>query len=169
MQAAQWIIAAITAIFVALVAFFQWRTAQQKAVLDLFEKRHAIYEIVREAVSTMGRDSHDFDQSREIKFMQVMERAYFFFGDDVVTYLKELWSDITYVISADMELKGPIDQATRGAISAKRAATLTRITQFHATGQPLFAKYMRFSQMVPKNLWHLFDLAILHTRRWFSK
>ena len=53
MQAAQWVIAAITAIFVAVVAFLQWRTAQQKAVLDLFDRRHAIYEIVRNAVSTM--------------------------------------------------------------------------------------------------------------------
>ena len=51
MQAAQWVIAAITAIFVAVVAFLQWRTAQQKAVLDLFDRRHAIYEIVRNAVN----------------------------------------------------------------------------------------------------------------------
>jgi hypothetical protein len=35
------------AVFVASVGFFQWRTAQQKASLDLFERRHAIYEIVR--------------------------------------------------------------------------------------------------------------------------
>ena len=35
----QWIVAAITSIFVAAVAFLQWRTAQQKAVLDLFDRR----------------------------------------------------------------------------------------------------------------------------------
>jgi hypothetical protein len=55
MQSVQWIIAAITATFVALVAFLQWRTAQQKALLDLFERRHAIYEIVRNAVGTIER------------------------------------------------------------------------------------------------------------------
>ena len=37
MQIMQWIVAAGTAIFVALVGFFQWRTAQQKAALDLFD------------------------------------------------------------------------------------------------------------------------------------
>jgi|SRR5450759_693840 hypothetical protein len=83
MQAAQWIIAAITTIFVATVAFLQWRTAQQKAVLDLFERRHAIYEIVRNAVGTIASNSTAFDQGREVEFMQAMERAYFFFGDDV--------------------------------------------------------------------------------------
>jgi hypothetical protein len=50
MQAVQWTAAAGTAIFVALVGFFQCRIAQQKAALDLFDRRHAIYEIVREAV-----------------------------------------------------------------------------------------------------------------------
>lgn len=91
MQAAQWIIAAVTAIFVALVAYLQWRTAQQKAVLDLFDRRHEIYEIVRKAVGTMASNSTTFDQSREIEFMQAMERAYFFFGDDVDDYIKRLW------------------------------------------------------------------------------
>jgi hypothetical protein len=40
----EWVVATITAVFVAAVAFLQWRTAQQKAVLDLFDRRRAIYE-----------------------------------------------------------------------------------------------------------------------------
>jgi hypothetical protein len=61
----EWIIAAGTATFVALVGYFQWRTAEQKAVLDLFDRRHAIYEIVRKAVGTMVASSPSFDQSRQ--------------------------------------------------------------------------------------------------------
>jgi hypothetical protein len=71
----QWIVAAITAIFVAAVAFLQWRTAQQKAVLDLFDRRYAIYEIVRKAVGTITTNSSAFDQSREIEFMQAMAQG----------------------------------------------------------------------------------------------
>jgi hypothetical protein len=78
MQIVQWIIAAGTTVFVALVGFFQWRTAQQKAVLDLFDRRHAISEIVRGAVRQMVSSSTAFDQSREIAFIEAMERAYFF-------------------------------------------------------------------------------------------
>lgn len=47
----QWAIAAITALFVAVVAFLRWRTAQQKVVLDLFERREAIYGVVRKPLA----------------------------------------------------------------------------------------------------------------------
>jgi hypothetical protein len=55
MQVVQWIVAAGTAVFVALVGFFQWRTAQDKAALDLFERRHEVFLVVRKAVSQMVR------------------------------------------------------------------------------------------------------------------
>jgi hypothetical protein len=42
MDVSQWIAAAGTAGIVALVGFFQWRTAQGKAGLDLFERRHEV-------------------------------------------------------------------------------------------------------------------------------
>lgn len=152
MQAAQWIIAAITAVFVAVVAFLQWRTTQQKAVLDLFDRRRATYEIVRKAVSTIASNSTGFDQAREVEFLQTMEDAYFFFGDDVESYVRRLWSDITDVRTADMELQGTQDTDTRRAIIEKRRAAMTRIAGFHNDGMPLFARYMRFSQTVPMSL-----------------
>ena len=83
MQIIQWTVAAGTAIFVALVGFFQWRTAQQKAALDLFDRRHAIYLTIRSAVGQMRSSSTGFDQAREVEFLEAMERAYFFFGNDV--------------------------------------------------------------------------------------
>jgi hypothetical protein len=152
MYVLQWVIASITATFVAVVAFFQWRTAQQKAVLDLFERREAIYQVVRKAVSTVASNAAAFDPAREVEFLQAIERAYFFFGDDVVDYLKQLWEDITEVQTADAELKDEKNPAARGDMVAKRRVAMDRITQFHTTGQPLFAKYMRFSQHVPMSL-----------------
>jgi len=148
MQIIQWIVAAGTAIFVALVGFFQWRTAQQKAALDLFERRHAIYEIVRNSVGKMRSSSTVFDQDHEIEFMEAMERAYFFFGDDVKKYLEQLWSDILDARTADAELPTTIEPQTRGKILEKRRAALERIGRFEHGGLPLFARYMRFSQTV---------------------
>jgi hypothetical protein len=146
MQSAQWIIAAVTAIFVALVAFLQWRTAQQKAVLDLFERRHSIYETVRNAVATIIRDSNGFDQACEAELVQAMGRAYFFFGDDVVSYLERLWKAITDVRQADAELKDRSARTALGAAAEKRRAAIDRITAFYTEGKPLFSKYMRFTQ-----------------------
>jgi hypothetical protein len=153
MQATQWAIPAVTAVFVAVVAFLQWRTAQQKAVLDLFDRRHAIYDVVRQAVGTIVSSSATFDQVREVEFMQAMERAYFFLGDDVDKYIRQLWSDITDVRTADAELQGPADNDTRRKIIANRRAAMDRIAQFRNKGLPLFAKYMRFLQTVPSSLW----------------
>lgn len=53
-----------------------------RSVLDLFERRHAIYEIVRKAVGTMVNNSTTFDQTREVEYMQAIHDADFF-GDDV--------------------------------------------------------------------------------------
>lgn len=156
MQSAQWTIAAVTAIFVALVAFLQWRTAQQKSVLDLFERRRAIYDIVRKAVSRMTGSSAGFDQEREIEFREVVEQAYFFFGDDVEEYLKQMLSDIMDVRNADAESPATTDPETKSKIGKKRREAIDRIEQFHTTGRALFAKYMRFSQTVPLSL-RLFD------------
>lgn len=147
----QWI-AAGTAIFVASVGYFQWRTAQQKSALDLFERRLAIYNIVRKAVSQMASFSPGFDQGREAEFMETMERAYFFFGDDVTAYIKRLWSDILAVREVDAELRGTTDLDVRRKQLEKRHAALSRISAFYTTGQPLFARYMRFSQTV-RGIW----------------
>jgi hypothetical protein len=148
MQIIQWIVAAGTAIFVALVGFFQWRTAQQKAALDLFDRRHAIYQTIRNAIGQMRSSSTGFDQAREIEFMDTMERAYFFFGNDVEDYLEQLWSDILDVRTADAELPAANDPETCRKVLEKRRAALERIGQFERAGQPLFARHMRFSQTV---------------------
>jgi hypothetical protein len=83
----QAIIAAGTAIFVAAVSYYQWRTAEQKAVLDLFDHRRAIYDVVHSCVHQMISSSPGFDQQRETEFTRAQERAYFFFGGDVQTTL----------------------------------------------------------------------------------
>jgi hypothetical protein len=49
-------IAAGTAIFVAAVGYYQWRTAEQKAVLDLFDRRYSIYQTVQKSVTQMLGD-----------------------------------------------------------------------------------------------------------------
>jgi hypothetical protein len=148
MQIVQWIVAAGTAVFVALVGSFQWRTAQDKAALDLFERRHEIFLIVRKAVGQMVSSSPGFDQAREIEFLEMMERAYFFFGDDVQDYLKKLWDNILDVRTADSEMKGNLPQGDLQRVIAHRREALDRITEFYKTGQPLFARYMRFSRAI---------------------
>ena len=167
MEIVQWVVAAGTTIFVATVGYFQWRTAQQKAVLDLFDRRHEIFEVVRKTVAQMISSSLGFDQQREIEFMQTMERAYFFFGDDVQEYLKQLWADIVTVRAADKALE--TTQAPHQMVECRRLS-LERIAQFYKTGQPLFGRYMRFSQTVPSGFWSTqFKRISVETQRFWTE
>jgi hypothetical protein len=149
MATLQWIVAAVTAILVVLVAFLQWRTAQQKAVLDLFDRRYAVYQVVRNAVSTMTSNPNAFDHDREIEFMDAIEHAYFFFGDDVCRYLEQLRSAIDDGRDASKEMKWMTDTAARGVAIEKGRASMDRVSKFHSEGKPLFARYMRFAQKLP--------------------
>jgi len=148
MEVVQWIVAAATALFVATVGFFQWRTAQQKAVLDLFDRRYEIYSVVRKAVGQVVTQSQGFDQKREIEFLAAKERAYFFFGDDLVSYLERLWIAIVDVTSADAEMGGASGADLKKIIERRRKA-FNQVEDFYKTGQPLFGRYMRFEQTAP--------------------
>ena len=153
----QWIVAAITSIFVAAVAFLQWRTAQQKAVLDLFDRRFKIYETVKNCVDQVGRNPQYFSE-REKEFLKAVNEAYFFFDDDVNRYLERLRKDLLTVYNA-----------TRfEATTADGEEAISRISKFAEDGQPLFAKYMRFTQTVPatfgSRLWDLW-LALGRKKR----
>jgi hypothetical protein len=62
------------------------------------------------------------------------ERSYFFFGDDVQSYLKSLYDDILTVKAADAS-------SDERVINNRWAA--------FGRSRPLFGKYMRFAQQVP--------------------
>ena len=84
-----------------------------------------------------------------MEFAEMMERAYFFFGDDIQDYLKKPWDDILNVQTADSEMKGSgLSQADLQRVIAHRREALDRIAQFYKTGQPLFARYVRFVRTI---------------------
>ena len=111
----------------------------------LIKQRRAIYDVAREAAGAMVANSKSFDGRREVEFMQAMEDAYFIFGDDVLDYLNQLWGDICDVRATDTELE-IVQGAERVLVIKTRREALTRISQFHRFGKPLFARYMRFAQ-----------------------
>jgi len=126
---------------------------QNKAALDLFEKRREVYEVVRKSVGQILSSSPKFDSAKENEFLDARERAFFFFGDDVKSYLDELWDDFGDVCVVDAE-RDSLPDAEKGEALTKRRAALNRIEkEFREVAQPLFARYMRFSEKVPGSLW----------------
>jgi len=138
MATLQWIIAAIRSALVLAVGFLQWRTAHQKAVLDLFDKRFKIYETVKNCVDLVGTNPEDFGNERQKEFLKAKNKAYFFFGNEVNDYIERLRKDLLTVY----------DTTRFEATMADREEAISRISKFAEHGQPLFAKYMRFPQTV---------------------
>jgi len=120
------------------VGFLQWRTAHQKAVLDLFDKRFKIYETVKNCVDLVGTNPEDFGNERQKEFLKAKNKAYFFFGNEVNDYIERLRKDLLTVY----------DTTRFEATMADREEAISRISKFAEHGQPLFAKYMRFPQTV---------------------
>jgi hypothetical protein len=150
MTIVQWIVAAGTSVFVALIGYFQYRTARQKFALDLFERRYETYTIVRQAVAQVtSRGS--LDLASETALSEAIEKAYFFFGDDVIQYLKGFQDDVIGVNSYAAELSEIADPDERGSMIEKNRAAKERIFKFYGHGESLFGKYMRFDESVPRH------------------
>jgi hypothetical protein len=96
-------------------------------------------------------------------FLHEINRAYFFFGDDIHDYLQQLCKAILDVTDADKELQVLTDPAEKDRCWVKRDAAFQRVADFYETGPPLFARYMRFSETVPQG--SLWSLARRHARK----
>ena len=91
------------------------------------------------------------------------------FLEDVQHYLKQLWVDIVTVRAADKALDAAQGHDRRQMLESRRLS-LTRIAQFYETGQPLFGRYMRFSQTVPSAFWFTqFKRIAAETQRVWNK
>ena len=78
------------ALAVGLIAFMQWRTSHQKVVLDLFDRRLAIYHTVRDAIDAISSQGTVRPESIQ-KFVKAYEAASFLFGKDVCDYIDRLY------------------------------------------------------------------------------
>jgi uncharacterized ubiquitin-like protein YukD len=142
METIQWLTVVIAA-FVAWIGFLQWLTARQKAVFDLFDKRFKVYETVKHCVDQVVRNPGYFEGEVEKEFLKAVNEAKFLFGEDIDNYLDELRKDIVKVRDASKL------QALSGSDRVTILAAMYRINKFSETGEPLFARYIRFTQPVP--------------------
>jgi hypothetical protein len=64
----------------------QWRTAKDKLLLDLFDKRLAVYEELRQAFMRCREGN---DQNAALEFKEAISRARFFFDTQVTFFLDQ--------------------------------------------------------------------------------
>jgi hypothetical protein len=138
------LVTAFIAFIVAVIAFLQWQTAREKVLLDLFDKRFAVYDEVRAVVGrhiTAGIDQRDiFD------FARAASRAQFLFGPEVHTFLDERRIDLTRAMTERSLQPRPVPEDQREAAQAVLLARLDRLSDFFKDFDVLVAPYMNHHQ-----------------------
>ena len=140
-QVASALLTLLIAAIVTYIAFMQWRTAQAKLALDLFEKRIAVYDLVREAISIINTHGK-VDETADRKLLEAMNASEFLFGDDIREYLEAMWKKFSKMRVAQSQLENSDEKIRKKAVSNKYDL-FREITQFYYEGGDVFAHYMR--------------------------
>lgn len=127
---------------VLVVAFMQWRTAHQKVLLDLFEKRLLVYEKVRSALDAMASPTPKFVEAHTL-LVEAYDASVFLFGSDVQRFIDRLWTanqvfaDLSYKKSAG--LATPEDDQLHDKLAEETSSGYIEASR-------VFAPYMRMDQ-----------------------
>jgi hypothetical protein len=140
------LVTAFIAAVVAVIAFLQWQTAREKVLLDLFDKRFALYEEVRAVVGrhlTTGIDQPDI-----FSFAGAASRAQFLFGPEVQAFLDQRRVDLGREM-AQRKIIQPqpiLDEEKRAATQTVSLARADRLSNFFKDLDVLVAPYMNHHQ-----------------------
>jgi hypothetical protein len=143
-----WITAIIAAI-VAVIAFLQWVTAREKIVLDLFEKRFAVYEELRSAISYQIRHART-DDEHYLKFARAVSRSKLLFGPEVFSVLEERRIDLARVTLPKADNLGQVPESTQKRAEDVHVARLDRLGNFFDELDALVLPYMQHTQKKPE-------------------
>lgn len=130
------------------VAWAQWRAVRQREVMELFERRMALYEAFRQVVAritTHGRvtdkDLYEFSVGRE--------KARFLFGDEVYNYINGLQKNFLKHQEAEASMAmGPQNPLYQQGIVSKSDA-FKEICGFYIEFPKLIAPYVRMHAKSP--------------------
>lgn len=139
----------VVAAIAAFIAYLQWVTAHQKVVVDLFDRRRKVFELVEEALRPVFREA-EVSAEAFTKLIAAKAECRFLFGDDVNNYLDRIHSDYAWLMSFNNAV---IDASPeRSKLIDEKYVRLNRIVAFYADGAPLFLEYLRLDIKV-KYFW----------------
>lgn len=148
---AQWIQFVATggiAVFAAFIAYRQWQTAHQRVVLDLFERRMAVYDGARAVISEIVREG-SADTATFLRYAQATDRLPLLFGDDVVAYSDATRARINklalHTTMVQAQYDGQIVPDYADHVRAK-ARVFTELTKFYDEFPALVMPYVRMTQ-----------------------
>jgi hypothetical protein len=82
-------VALFLSLAVAIIAALQWRVADNKLRLDLFDRRYKVYDATRKFLAVIFREAN-FKDSELFEFYTGTSDAEFLFGAEVVKHLEQI-------------------------------------------------------------------------------
>ena len=131
----------VVAVIAGWIAYRQMQVARDKLKLDLFDRRMAVYEAVRDA-NGAAVTSAKLTQQQEIDFLKGAKSARWLFGDDVEEYVsKKFWQKLTE-LSLHVAMSESEDSAERAAHARGRSEVLQWMSNQYKEFDQLCAKYL---------------------------
>lgn len=147
-QWTQFAVAVVLTIFAAYIAYRQWRTAHLRVVLDLFERRMAVYDEARAVIGEIMRDGTATNPIF-FRYAHATDRLGLLFGDDVVAYSDKVRDRINKLIYHETMIRAqmagtPVENYGHHVDEATRL--LTELSKFYDEFSALISPYVRMTQ-----------------------
>jgi hypothetical protein len=134
------------ALLATVIGVMQWRTSHQRAVLDLFEKRLASYDLVWSAITPIVQHGTVSDEMINA-YIPAMDRTKFLFGPEVYGYLRQLYHNILDHQVAEKMVDAPGQDRT-GWVN-RQSKAFEQISKFYDEFEQKALPYMRMPQKMP--------------------
>ncbi len=129
------------AIFGGYIAYRQWLTSHERVKLDLFDRRMAAYQRLREAVAPINASGKVKNVDSD-NFARAMNEMRFLFDKDMEDFVDGIYQAVLDKWALDEEME---DTRIRKHAIKKSSALFTRITNGIYTEMPnRMEKFMRF-------------------------
>jgi hypothetical protein len=134
----------LIALMVAMIALAQWRTAHQRMVLDLFERRmKLIDEVSRIAATVLIEGTLNY---KDIDgFLRATRGDKFLFGPKVTTYLQQTYKDLIDLQLCETQLPNAQGKE-RDTFNKNYLVLRGKLTEFHSKFHELVAPYVAMRQ-----------------------
>ncbi|MDG4874165.1 hypothetical protein P9273_03510 [Mesorhizobium sp. WSM4935] len=141
---------AAIALAVAVIAYRQWRTAHDKILLDLFDRRFSVFNETAEFYKfCFSHTWHDIELHQLQPFHEVRRRAQFLFPKSVQDYLKDLHETAIDGHQAAGSASGKWGEQDEAVRHEARKVVLAKVEHLRKLGEEMgmiFAPFMAMHQ-----------------------
>lgn len=157
-----------TALFVAWIAYQQWRTARQKLAVDLFERRAAVYDKVVDAATKVIGPGRPVDDQPFRLLHTARSEAQFLFGPEVSDFIRSLIKAV-----ANLGLAHTMMEAERQTGKAEgdendypklNHDSILVVGSAEQELAELLTKYAGFTEGLPPSLWQIVSKRLRRRR-----